>query len=104
MHQISTLNGSQWKGARNQDHGNVFAVGTGDTVDRAKSSDTVCDNHRADPIDSRIRIRRVGGVELIAISNPGRLTSVFQLLHQTKIVIARHTENVLDSRFLKTTK
>jgi hypothetical protein len=46
----------------------------------------------------------VGAVELVTISNPGRLSSVFQLLHQTKIVIARHTENMFDARFLKTTK
>jgi hypothetical protein len=25
MHQVSTLNGSQWKGATNQDHGNSSA-------------------------------------------------------------------------------
>jgi hypothetical protein len=50
VHEISALNGPQWKGARNQDHGNMFAVCTGDTVDRAKSSDTVCHNHRADAL------------------------------------------------------
>src|SRR5262245_51592487 len=79
VHQISTLNGSQWKGPRNQDHGNMLAVSTGYAVDRAESSDTVRHNQRANAIDSRIRIGRVRGIELVAISNPGRLTAVFEL-------------------------
>ena len=82
----------------------MFAVCTGDTVDRAKSSDTVRHNHRADAVDSCIRIGRVGGVELVAISNPGRLTPVLQLLHESEVVVARHTKDVIDPCFLQTTK
>src|SRR5262249_17328022 len=47
VHQISTLNSSQWEGARDQDDGNMFAICTGDAVYRAKSSDPMCHNHCA---------------------------------------------------------
>ena len=66
----------------------MFAVRAGDAIDRAKSSDAVRHDHCAEAVDSRIRIGRVGGVELVAISNPGRFTSVFELLHESQVVIA----------------
>jgi hypothetical protein len=104
VHQISTLNGSQWEGARNQDHGDMFAVCTGDAVDGAKSSDTVCHNHRADAVYSRVSIRRVGGVKIVAVSNPGRLTAVFKLLHESQVVITGNTKQVANTSLLKAAK
>src|SRR5215471_15386727 len=104
MHKVSTLNGSQWKGATNQDHGYVFAVCTGDAVDRAKSSDTIGHTQGAEAVDSCIGIGRIGCVKLVAISNPGWCTPVLQLLHELEIVIARHTEDVPNTRFLKAAK
>ena len=79
----------------------MLAVRTGNAVDRAKSSDTVCHNHRADAVDSRIRIGRLGGIELVAVSNPGRLTQVFELLHEFEVVIAGNTKDVANTSFLK---
>src|SRR5262249_47042971 len=104
VHQISTLNGSQWKGTRNQDHGNMLAVGTGDAVDGAESSDTVCHSQCADALDSCIRISRVGRVKLVTISNPGRFTPILQLLHEFEVVIARHTEDVPNPNLLQAAK
>src|SRR5262249_46382829 len=104
VHQIPTLNGSQWKRPRNQDYGNMLAVGTGDAVDRAESSDTVRHNQRANAIDSRIRIGRVRAIELVAISNPSRLTAVFELLHESEVVIAGDTKDVANTGFLQATK
>src|SRR4029077_1977822 len=89
---------------RNQDHRNMFAIGTGDAVDGAKCSDTVCHNHRADAVDSRVRIRRVGGVKLAAVSNPGRLTAVFELLHESQVVIAGNTKQVANTSLLQAAK
>src|SRR5262249_934076 len=93
-----------WKGSTDQDHGNVLAVGTGDAVDRAKSSDTVRHNQRADAVDSRIRIGRVGGIELVAISNPSWFTPVFELLHEFQVVIAGNTKDVPNTNFLQAAK
>src|SRR5215469_3623902 len=104
MHKVSTLNGSQWKGATNADDGYVFAVCTGDAVDRAKSSDTVRYTECAEAVDSCIRIGRVGCVELIAISDPDRFTPVLELLHESEIVIAWHTEDVPNTSFLQAAK
>ena len=78
VHQISTLYGSQWNGTGNADHGNMFAVGARDAVDRAERADTVRHNQSTKAVDSRIRIGRVGRVELVTISNPGRITQVFE--------------------------
>lgn len=55
--------------------------------DRAKGSDTVRHIERAEAVDSCIRIGRMGGVQLVAISNPGRFTPVFELLHEFQVVI-----------------
>src|SRR5215469_14237130 len=82
----------------------MLAECAGDAVDRTESSDTMRNHHRADAVDSRISIRRVGGVEFVAISDPGRLAKVFELLHEFKVVIARHTENVPNASFLKAAK
>src|SRR5262249_30042881 len=101
VHQISTLNGSQWDGARNANHRNVFAVCTGDTVDRAKSSDTVRHDQRADAVDSCISIGRVRCVELVAISNPGRCAPFLQLLHKFEVVVARHTKDMPNTSFFQ---
>ena len=93
MHQISTLNGSQWNGTGNADHGNMFAVDA-DAIDCADGAAPVRHNQGTKAVDSRIRIGRVGRVEFVAISNPGRFTPVLELLHEFEIVIARHTEDV----------
>jgi hypothetical protein len=71
---------------------------------RAKSSDTVRHNQRANSVDSCIRIGSVGCVELVAIANPGRFTPVLQLLHEFEIVIARHTKDVPNTSFLQAAK
>src|SRR5262249_40547014 len=79
----------------------MFAVGAGDAVDRAESAHTVRYNQGAKAVDSRIGIGRVGRIEFVAISNPGRFTPVLQLLHKFEIVIARHTEDVPNTSFLQ---
>jgi hypothetical protein len=104
VHQISTLYGSQWNGTGNADHGNMFAVGACDAVDRAERADTVRHNQGTKAVDSRIRIGRVGRVEFVAISNPGRFTAVLELLHELEIVIARHAEDVPNTSFLQAAK
>ena len=82
----------------------MFAVRAGDAVDRAKGSDAVRHNQRTNAVDSRIRIGRVGSVELVAIPNPGRLTALFELLHEFEVVIAGNAKDVANTSFLKTTK
>src|SRR5215475_3547971 len=104
MHQISTLNRSQWEGARNHNHGNMLAVCTSDAVDRAQSSDTVRHTHRTDAVNSCIRISRVGRIELIAVSNPRRFTAVFQLLHEFEVIVAGNTKDVPHASFLQAAK
>ena len=47
---------------------------------------------------------RLGCVELVAISNPGRLTAVFELLHESQVVIARNAKDVPNASFLQTAK
>ena len=104
VHHIATLNGTQWQGAGNQDHGNMLAVCTSDAVDRAKRSYAVRHNQRTNAVDSRICIGRVGSVEFVAIPNPGRLTAVFELLHESQVVIAGNTKKVANTCLLKATK
>src|SRR5215468_9691491 len=84
--------------------GTCSLVSTGDAVDRAKSSDTVRHNQRADAVDSRICIGRIGRIELVAISNPDGFTSVLELLHESEVVIARHTEEVPNTSLVQAAK
>src|SRR5262249_17979039 len=104
MHQISTLNGSQWKRSRNQNDRNMFAVRAGDAIDRAEGPDTVGHNQRANAVDSRISIGRIGRVELVAVSNPGGLTAVFELLHEFEVVVAGNTKDVPNTGFVQAAK
>jgi len=46
----------------------------------------------------------MGCVELVAISNPGGFTSVLELLHQSEVVIARHTEEVPNTSLVQAAK
>ena len=60
--------------------------------------------HYTDAVDSRIRIRPVGGVELAAVSNPARPTTVLQLLYEFEVVIAGNTKEVANTNFLQAAK
>ena len=57
----------------------------------------------AQAVDSRIGIGRVGGVELVAISDPGRIAQLFELVHQFQVVVARNAKDVLHTCFFQAT-
>jgi hypothetical protein len=83
------------------DDRHVFRVGTGDGVDRAQFADTVGRAERGDPMDPRVAVGRVAGVQFVAATHPFDAGMLDDRVLNRKCVIAGDTEDVVDSDVLQ---
>jgi hypothetical protein len=104
VHLEATLNGPKRYRACDADDWNVLAVGAADTVDSAQSAHAVGYEQRAQAVQARIAVRRIGRVQLTAGTDSFQRASVPEQLQQRKVVIAGNTEQVPNTGFLQAAK
>jgi hypothetical protein len=76
VHPQATVDGSQRYRSGDADDRHVLAVGAADTVDRAQGADAICHQQRAQAVQPRIAVRRIGRVQLTACADPFQGASV----------------------------
>ena len=102
VHPKATVDGPERYRSADANDRDVLAVGAGDTIDRAQGADAVRHQQRADAIQPRIAVRRVGGVQFVACADPFQRAGVLELLQQREVVVAGNAKQVPDPGLLKT--
>src|ERR1700722_3546749 len=101
MHHLAAFERSQRKRSANANYGYMLAVGAGNPIQRAQSPYAICDRERGQAANSSVTVGGIRTVQLVASANPGRVASVFQLLHELQVVIARNAKDVPDACLIK---
>jgi hypothetical protein len=104
VHPEATVDGPERYRSRDANDRDMLAVRAADAVDGAERTDAVGNQERAQTVQPRITIRRVGRVQLAAVADSFQRTRVLELLQELEIVVAWNAEQVPDAGFLETAK
>jgi hypothetical protein len=85
--------------ANDMDDRHVLGVRARDPVDRAELPHAVRGQQRSGTVDAGVAVRRVRGVELVGIADPGQLLTVKNMVQERQVVVARNTEHMPDADF-----
>jgi hypothetical protein len=84
-----------------EDHREALGVGAGHAVERGEGPHVERGDHGPDPLDPRITLGGVSGVELVAAADLLHVLVPQQLIEQDEVVVARHHEIVLQADVLE---
>ena len=91
--------------ANDVDDRNIFAVRSGDTVDRAELSNTIgCyDGSRYAPC-ACVAVGSIGGVEFVAGAHPSHVRDIVDVVKEIEIEVSGNTEDVAETELVQTTE